>query len=173
MNPRAMLHLQGRSLAPGDMISRMHDMQSGAYKAPKKHKKVIEKETKAHEASESKGFEKKEDVKKKHKKHKKTVKPLKVKIPTSKARGRKNYNPARDGYNPQVSSGPVFNPQFKKHKKTKPQGKGIVKALGQKSTTGNFAKIQKAKGKGAAIAALQNKLAKRRGNKILYGKKKC
>lgn len=46
---------------------------------------------------------------------------------------------------------------------TKPQGKGIVKALGQKSTTGNFKKIEAAKGKGAAIGALQNKLAKHRG----------
>lgn len=53
--------------------------------------------------------------------------------------------------------------------KTKPQGRGIVKALGQKSTTGNFKKIEKAKGKGAAIGALQNKLAKRRGKPAPYG----
>jgi hypothetical protein len=46
-----------------------------------------------------------------------------------------------------------------------------VKALGQKGTTGNFKKIQKAKGKGAAIGALQNKLAKRRGLAIPFGKK--
>lgn len=50
----------------------------------------------------------------------------------------------------------------------KPQGKGIVKALGQKKTTGNFAKIEAAKGRGAAIGALQNKLAKRRGQPIPY-----
>jgi len=56
-------------------------------------------------------------------------------------------------------------------KKPKPQGRGIVKALGQKGTTGNFAKIAKAKGKGAAIAALQNKLAKRRGKPIPYKRK--
>lgn len=57
--------------------------------------------------------------------------------------------------------------------KTKPQGKGIVKALGQNSTTGNFKKIEAAKGKGAAIGAIQNKLAKKRGQKIPYtGKKK-
>jgi len=56
--------------------------------------------------------------------------------------------------------------------KTKPQGKGIVKALGQKSTSGNFKKIEAAKGKGAAIGALQNKLAKRRGEKIPYPGKK-
>lgn len=57
-------------------------------------------------------------------------------------------------------------------RKPKPQGRGIVKALGQKGTTGNFAKIAKAKGKAAAIGALQNKLAKRRGKKIPYGGKK-
>lgn len=57
-------------------------------------------------------------------------------------------------------------------RKPKPQGKGIVKALGQKGTTGNFKKIMKAKGKGAAIGALQNKLAKHRGKPIPYGKKK-
>ena len=64
--------------------------------------------------------------------------------------------------------------KFKRHKirKPKPQGKGIVKALGQKGTTGNFAKIQAAKGKGAAISALQNKLAKRRGKPIPFGDKK-
>lgn len=53
-------------------------------------------------------------------------------------------------------------------RKPKKQGKGIVKALGQKGTTGNFAKIAAAKGKGAAIAALQNKLAKRRGQPIPF-----
>lgn len=57
--------------------------------------------------------------------------------------------------------------------KTKSRGKGIVKALGQKSTTGNFKKIEKAKGKGAAIGALQNKLAKLRGKPIPFGAKKA
>lgn len=56
--------------------------------------------------------------------------------------------------------------------KTKKQGKGIVKALHQKGTTGNFKKIEKAKGKGAAIGALQNKLAKVRGEKVPFGGKK-
>lgn len=56
------------------------------------------------------------------------------------------------------------------YRKPKPQGRGIVKALGQKGTTGNFAKIEAAKGKGAAIGALQNKLAKRRGKPIPYGR---
>jgi len=52
--------------------------------------------------------------------------------------------------------------------KPKPQGKGIVKALGQKGTTGNFKKIEAAKGKGAAIGALINKLDKHRGKKPRY-----
>lgn len=52
--------------------------------------------------------------------------------------------------------------------KTQPQGKGIVKALGQKTTTGNFKKIEAAKGKGAAIGALQNKLAKHRGQPVPF-----
>ena len=56
--------------------------------------------------------------------------------------------------------------------KTKPQGKGIVKALGQKSTTGNFKKLEASKGKGAAIGAEMNKLAKHRGEPIPYGNKK-
>lgn len=56
-------------------------------------------------------------------------------------------------------------------KSTKSKGKGILKALGQKKSTGNFKKIEKAKGKGAAIGALQNKLAKRRGKKAPYGGK--
>lgn len=58
-------------------------------------------------------------------------------------------------------------------RKAKPKGKGIVKALGQKGTTGNFAKIAASKGKGAAIGALQNKLAKRRGQPIPFGGKKA
>lgn len=52
---------------------------------------------------------------------------------------------------------------------SKAQGKGILKALGQKKASGNFKKIEVAKGKGAAVAALQNKLAKRRGEPIPYG----
>ena len=55
-----------------------------------------------------------------------------------------------------------------KEMKPKPQGRGIVKALGQKGTTGRFKQIEAEKGKGAAIGALQNKLAKRRGKPIPY-----
>ncbi len=43
----------------------------------------------------------------------------------------------------------------------KPKGKhglAAVHAIGRTKTTGNFKKIEKAKGKGAAIAAYQNKL---------------
>lgn len=52
------------------------------------------------------------------------------------------------------------------------KGKGILKALGEKKASGNFKKIEAAKGKGAAVGALQNKLAKRRGKPIPYGGKK-
>ncbi len=38
-------------------------------------------------------------------------------------------------------------------------GRAAVKALGRTKTTGNFKRIEKAKGKGAAIAAYQNALA--------------
>lgn len=53
-------------------------------------------------------------------------------------------------------------------RKPKKQGKGIVKALGQKGTTGNFKKIAKKNGLGAAIGALQNKLAKKRGQPLPF-----
>lgn len=39
-----------------------------------------------------------------------------------------------------------------------PHGRAAVKALGRTKSTGNFKKIEKAKGKGAAIAAYQNAL---------------
>lgn len=54
------------------------------------------------------------------------------------------------------------------------RGRGIVRALGQQGTTGNFKTIAASKGKGDAIAALQNKLAKRCGqpNPFKGGRKK-
>jgi len=55
--------------------------------------------------------------------------------------------------------------------KPKPQGKGIVKALGQRGTTGNFKRIEKAKGKAAAIGALINKYDKVHGKKPRYAGK--
>lgn len=57
-----------------------------------------------------------------------------------------------------------LNPPSKGHKPKGAHGRAAVKALGRKKTTGNFKKIQKAKGKGAAIAAFQNALkAHKRG----------
>lgn len=50
----------------------------------------------------------------------------------------------------------------------KPQGTGIVRALGQQETTGGFKRIEASQGKAAAIGALQNKLAKKRGQPIPY-----
>jgi hypothetical protein len=44
------------------------------------------------------------------------------------------------------------------HKPNGPHGRATVKALGHKKTTGNFKRIEEAKGKGAAIAAYQNAL---------------
>lgn len=44
-----------------------------------------------------------------------------------------------------------------------PHGRAAVKALGRKKTTGNFKKIEKKDGKGAAIAAYQNALKAHKG----------
>ena len=46
----------------------------------------------------------------------------------------------------------------KGHKPDGPHGRSAVKALGRTKTTGNFKRIEESKGKGAAIAAYQNKL---------------
>lgn len=55
-------------------------------------------------------------------------------------------------------------PASKGHKPKGAHGRAAVKALGRTKTTGNFKKIEKAKGKGAAIAAYQNALkAHKRG----------
>ena len=52
-----------------------------------------------------------------------------------------------------------LNPPSKGHKPKGAHGRAAVHALGRTKTTGNFAKIAASKGKGAAIAAYQNKLA--------------
>lgn len=52
----------------------------------------------------------------------------------------------------------LFSPS-KGHKPNGPHGRAAVHALGRTKTTGNFKKIEAAKGKGAAIAAYQNALA--------------
>lgn len=59
-----------------------------------------------------------------------------------------------------VLSGKVkLTPVSKGHKPKGPHGRAAVRALGRTKTTGNFKKIEAARGKGAAIAAYQNKLA--------------
>lgn len=59
-----------------------------------------------------------------------------------------------------------LTPVSKGHKPKGAHGRAAVKALGRTKTTGNFKKIEKAKGKGAAIAAYQNVLkAHKRGDK--------
>ena len=52
-----------------------------------------------------------------------------------------------------------MTPVSKGHAPKGARGRAAVRALGRTKTTGNFAKIAAAKGKGAAIAAYQNKLA--------------
>ena len=56
-----------------------------------------------------------------------------------------------------------LTPVSKGHAPKGAHGRSAVKALGRTKTTGNFAKIAKAKGKGAAIAAYQNKLKAHKG----------
>lgn len=49
-------------------------------------------------------------------------------------------------------------PASKGHKPKGAHGRAAVRAIGRTKTTGNFARIAASKGKGAAIAAYQNKL---------------
>lgn len=51
-----------------------------------------------------------------------------------------------------------LNPPSKGHAPKGAHGKAAVRALGRTKTTGNFKKIEAAKGKGAAIMAYQNAL---------------
>lgn len=48
-------------------------------------------------------------------------------------------------------------------KPTGAHGRASVRALGRTKTTGNFAKIEKARGRGAAINAYQNALRAHKG----------
>ena len=58
-----------------------------------------------------------------------------------------------------------LTPASKGHKPKGAHGRAAVHAIGRTRTTGNFKKIEAAKGKGAAIAAYQNKLkAHKSGN---------
>jgi hypothetical protein len=59
-----------------------------------------------------------------------------------------------------------LTPVSKGHKPKGAHGRAAVAELGRTKTTGNFKKIEAAKGKGAAIAAFQNaKRAHDRGGK--------
>lgn len=51
-----------------------------------------------------------------------------------------------------------MTPASKGHTPKGARGRAAVRALGRTKTTGNFKKIEKAKGKGAAIGAYQNAL---------------
>lgn len=53
---------------------------------------------------------------------------------------------------------PAMQPPNKAMTPKGPHGRAAVKAIGQTKTTGNFAAIETAKGKPAAIQAYQNKL---------------
>lgn len=61
------------------------------------------------------------------------------------------------------SSEPKMTPVSEGHKPKGAHGRAAVRALGRTKTTGNFAKIAKAKGKGAAINAYQAALRKHQG----------
>jgi hypothetical protein len=51
------------------------------------------------------------------------------------------------------------------HKPKGARGRAAVHALGRTKTTGNFKRIERAKGKGAAIAAYQNALKAHKAGK--------
>ena len=65
--------------------------------------------------------------------------------------------------NPKKKGKLKMTPVSKGHAPKGAHGRAAVRALGRTKTTGNFAKIAKAKGKGAAIAAYQNKLKAHKG----------
>ncbi len=54
-------------------------------------------------------------------------------------------------------------PPSEGHKPKGAHGRAAVHALGRTKTTGNFKRIEKARGKGAAIAAYQNALKVHKG----------
>lgn len=58
-----------------------------------------------------------------------------------------------------LSGGIKLTPPSKGHKPNGPHGRAAVHALGRTKTTGNFKKIEAAKGKGAAIDAYPNLLS--------------
>jgi hypothetical protein len=58
-----------------------------------------------------------------------------------------------------------LTPVSKGHKPKGAHGRAAVRALGRTKTTGNFKKIEAAKGKGAAINAYQNALKAHKAGK--------
>ncbi len=58
-----------------------------------------------------------------------------------------------------------LNPPSKGHAPKGAHGRAAVKALGRTKTTGNFARIEASKGKGAAVAAYQNALKAHKAGK--------
>lgn len=60
---------------------------------------------------------------------------------------------------------PKMTPVSKGHAPEGAHGRAAVHALGRTKTTGNFKKIEEAHGKGAAIAAYQNKLKAHKAGK--------
>jgi hypothetical protein len=58
-----------------------------------------------------------------------------------------------------------LNPPSKGRKPKGAHGRASVKALGRTKTTGNFKKIEKSRGKGAAINAFQNALKAHKAGK--------
>lgn len=58
---------------------------------------------------------------------------------------------------------PGLTPPGEGHKPKGAHGRAAVRALGRTKTTGNFKKIEKKSGKGAAIAAYQNALKAHKG----------
>jgi hypothetical protein len=58
-----------------------------------------------------------------------------------------------------------LNPPSKGHTPKGAHGRAAVHALGRTKTTGNFKKIEKAKGRGAAINAFQNALKAHKAGK--------
>ena len=64
-----------------------------------------------------------------------------------------------------LAKGLSLNPPSKGHAPKGAHGRAAVHALGRTKTTGNFKKIEAAKGKGAAIAAYQNALKAHKAGK--------
>ena len=107
-------------------------------------------------------MKKEEKDKKKHYKHEKADGKMACKH--CKAEG-KTDNHHKHMKRKHMKGGLKMTPVSKGHKPKGAHGRAAVRALGRTKTTGNFAKIEKAKGKGAAIAAYQAKLRAHQGAK--------